>query len=135
MFQCMQFILNWHMPKDFQTDTSWDFLLTRGWPSPWPPHTSTGGTHLACRAILVRQAIRTTRAVVAPVSPAKEISYVAQGVRHHITLPRHRVWPLPGASWENEEEIWSPTLARGSPESRAVSIRATSLKSRICPLL
>ena len=64
-------------------------------------------------------------------------SNVAQGVRHHITLPRHRVWPLPennshlwariiwatpGASWENEEEIWSPALTRGSPESRAVSV-------------
>ena len=35
----------------------------------------------------------------------------------------------PAASWENEEEIWSPALARGSPESRAVTVRATTLKS------
>ena len=152
--------------------------------------------HLSRSAVLACQAIRTTRAVVASVSSAKEIwvidrtlvwcrndrkpnflflnvketcqvhlfncswrglsstlkvntltSNVAQGVRHHVTLARHSVWPLPennhnfwvpifcrlkkpGASRENEEEICSPALASGSPETRAVPVRATILKSR-----
>jgi len=82
--------------------------------------------HLSRAAVLACQAIRATRAVVAPVPSAKEISDVAQRVGHYVTLARHRVWPLPAASWENEEEIWSPALARGPPESRAVTVRATT---------
>jgi len=93
--------------------------------SPRLPLASARLKSLSRPAVLACQAIRTTRAVVASVSSAKEISYVAQGVRHHVTLPRHSVWPLPGASRENEEEIWSPALASGSPESRAVPVGAT----------
>ena len=45
------------------------------------------------------------------------------------------LWGEPAACWENEEEIWSSALARGSPESRAVTVRATTLKSWFCPLI
>jgi len=103
------------------------FFSTRSIP-PWSPHAPTGGAPLAHGAVLVSEAVRAPGAIVASVSTTKKISYVAEGVRHHITLSRHSVWPFPAASWENEEEIGSPALASGSPKSRAVPVRATCLE-------
>merc|ERR1719220_224035 len=83
--------------------------------------------HLSRRAILARQTISATGAIVATVPTAKEISYRASCVWHHVTLPRHSVRSLPGTGGENEEEVWSPAFARGSSESSAVAVRAAFL--------
>merc|ERR1712113_929216 len=97
------------------------------WPWPWTPHTTTRLTPLSHRAILARQTISATGAIVATVPTAKEISYRASCVWHHFTLPRHSVRSLPGTGGENEEEVWSPAFARGSSESSAVAVRAAFL--------
>merc|ERR1711874_929182 len=95
--------------------------------SPWTPHTTTRLTPLSRRAILARQTISATGAIVATVPAAKEISYRASCVWHHVTLPRHSVRSGTGGEYEEDGRKFSPAIVRGSSESSAVPVRATFL--------
>jgi len=96
--------------------------------SPWPPSTEARLTPLSRRAVLVLQTISTTGPVVASVLSPKEVSYVAERVRNSVALASHRVRSLLATSWEDEEEVWSSPLARGSSEPGTIAVRATLLQ-------